>query len=277
MSARGPTKTFSSRRPYERMQVHRLKSHTHSPGVFPRLNAPSAAARYRGKHYLVLGAAGAAGAAEQRAARVIAASQRALSVRLVAEPFASFAARFSFLCEPTARSAAEEHQQLRARRLHLYPAMVLPRLFLGGVESAEDRKVASDLGLTHVLTITADPHAVDVPPWCERLQLTLRDEKDEDIAQFFDTTFEFLSEALERGGRVLVHCKMGRSRSATLVLMFLVRSGRMSLSQAWQDVKACRRQLAINKGFGLQLIDFETRQCGCSTVSWDHFKGLRFL
>ena len=47
--------------------------------------------------------------------------------------------------------------------------------------------------------------------------------------------------------QVLVHCKMGRSRSATLVLMYLVRSGRMTLAEAWRDVKACRRQLSINK------------------------------
>jgi atypical dual specificity phosphatase len=77
------------------------------------------------------------------------------------------------------------------------------------------------------------------------------------------------------GGKVLVHCKMGRSRSATLVLMWMVFHHGMSLAEAWRKLKHCRRQIGLNSGFTRTLINFERQHTGVTTVSWSTAKGLR--
>jgi len=122
-----------------------------------------------------------------------------------------------------------------------------------------------------------DPDKVRAPVMCRQLKLKLRDEEDEDIEGVFTQAQAFLAECEQGGGRALVHCKMGRSRSATLVLMWMVFRHGMTLAAAWRKLKGCRRQIGLNAGFTRTLIDFERRQRGAATVSWSASEGLRLL
>jgi hypothetical protein len=67
------------------------------------------------------------------------------------------------MCERTAVSAEEEQRHRRNRARITYPSQVLPWLFISGVEPAQDEKVLSDLEMTHVITLTADPDKVLIP------------------------------------------------------------------------------------------------------------------
>ena len=51
---------------------------------------------------------------------------------------------------------------------------------------------------------------------------------------------EFIEEHRLRGGRVYVHCKAGRARSATVVLWWLVKYGNMSPQQAQEKLLEVR-------------------------------------
>ncbi len=50
--------------------------------------------------------------------------------------------------------------------------------------------------------------------------------------EFVNAGAEFIERHAQRGGTVYVHCKAGRARSATIVLWWLVRFGRMSPLEA---------------------------------------------
>lgn len=49
------------------------------------------------------------------------------------------------------------------------------------------------------------------------------DESGADIRQHFDPMYDFVEKARKEGGRVLVHCGAGASRSATLCAAYLMR------------------------------------------------------
>lgn len=61
----------------------------------------------------------------------------------------------------------------------------------------------------------------------------------------------------ELGKKVLVHCKMGISRSAATVTAFAMKEYRMSLKEALSHVKGRRSVVNPNDGFVAQLRDYE--------------------
>mmetsp|Transcript_3384 Transcript_3384/g.4209 ORF Transcript_3384/g.4209 Transcript_3384/m.4209 type:complete len:94 (+) Transcript_3384:208-489(+) len=63
---------------------------------------------------------------------------------------------------------------------------------------------------------------------------------------------EFLRRARERGA-VLVHCAAGISRSASLVIAYLIRYHRMDFEEAFEHVKLGRNFINPNKSFIEQL------------------------
>ena len=72
------------------------------------------------------------------------------------------------------------------------------------------------------------------------LGLRMFDVPQTNIAKHFYTASDFIQEALDSGGKVLVHCLMGMSRSASLVIAFLMIHKQMSVKEAFREVKKTR-------------------------------------
>ena len=77
---------------------------------------------------------------------------------------------------------------------------------------------------------------------------------------------EFIDRVESINGRVLVHCIAGASRSVTAVLMHLVAQHRIPLRIAYDYIKSIRPQIAVNKGFLLQLAELEVKEHGVTSV-----------
>lgn len=81
------------------------------------------------------------------------------------------------------------------------------------------------------------------------------------LDRYFDEACDFIGKAVgtkttgKLDGKILVHCKEGVSRSASLVLAYLVRDQEMHLKDAVRLVRS-KRQITPNEGFLQQLIDF---------------------
>ena len=72
-----------------------------------------------------------------------------------------------------------------------------------------------------------------------------------DILQLkhFNSTYTFIKEAKNNGGKVLVHCKMGISRSASVTISFLMKENEWNLDTAMFRVKKARSIVSPNKSF----------------------------
>lgn len=69
----------------------------------------------------------------------------------------------------------------------------------------------------------------------------------------------FADSVKNSGGRVLVHCQAGISRSATICLAYLIQSHRVRLDEAFDFVKRRRGVISPNFSFMGQLLQFETQ------------------
>ncbi|XP_006159612.1 dual specificity protein phosphatase 13 isoform X3 [Tupaia chinensis] len=142
---------------------------------------------------------------------------------------------------------------------------VWPNLFLGDAYAARDKGKLIQLGITHIVNAAAGKFQVDTGAKFYRgmtldyYGIEADDNPFFDLSVYFLPVARYIRAALSvPQGRVLVHCAMGVSRSATLVLAFLMICENMTLVEAIQTVQA-HRNICPNSGFLRQLQVLDNR------------------
>lgn len=130
---------------------------------------------------------------------------------------------------------------------------------------AQCQQVVQHLGITHVVNATLDIGNVFEQDGIKYFNVKLPDKPEANVARFFDAAFEFIAKA-ERSTtkdgkpcRVLVHCTQGISRSATLVILYVMRAYHWSLAQAFNFTRSGRGVVVPNEGFLRALMREERR------------------
>lgn len=145
---------------------------------------------------------------------------------------------------------------------------VWPNLFLGDAYAARDKSRLLQLGITHVVNVAAGKFQVDTGAKfyrgtpVEYYGIEADDNPFFDLSVYFLPVARYIRDALNTPqSRVLVHCAMGVSRSATVVLAFLMIFENMTLVDAIQTVQA-HRDICPNSGFlrQLQVLDNRLRR-----------------
>lgn len=144
-------------------------------------------------------------------------------------------------------------------------------VFLGSVGAAKNRDGLRALGVTHVLTVCEGlPRNGFYPDDFTYATCAVRDAPDADIGAHFDFCFDFIRDALARadGGGVLVHCFRGKSRSATICAMYMMRALGISYDEAMTAVRAVRPTAAPNSGFerALRRLDAGRREAAAAAA-----------
>lgn len=85
-----------------------------------------------------------------------------------------------------------------------------------------------------------------------------KDTKYEALWKHFDEAADFISEELGKGN-VLVHCRMGVSRSASIVIAYLIKYFKLTYEQAFERVKNKRFEINPIAAFREQLAKYEER------------------
>ncbi|KAM3720532.1 Dual specificity protein phosphatase [Dirofilaria immitis] len=141
---------------------------------------------------------------------------------------------------------------------------VTDHLFLSGagvlkLEKLRQKKISC------IVNATIEEPSTHIPG-IDYLRISIEDSPYAKIDQYFDIVADKIKAVKDRGGRTLVHCVAGVSRSATLCMIYLVKYERMTLRQAYHFVKSARPIIKPNIGFWRQMIDYERKLKGSSSV-----------
>lgn len=148
---------------------------------------------------------------------------------------------------------SEERKRLFQLHVPISIDCIEPNLYISNLNAATDLKTLAQYKITHIVTIDTCPlpRLVTDIETIECKYIGLADLPSEDLLSHFDDTYEFITVGLEKGA-VLVHCLCGVSRSATVVLAYLMRRDGLSVNEALKRVRS-QRPVCPNQGFISQL------------------------
>lgn len=204
--------------------------------------------------------------------------------------------RISVAYDRSRRSMRQRCTQTTLSGLSFPPqeSKIVPGLYLADAYTATCPEVLQRLGIIHVLSmINMDKFQGYAEP-IQHLVISVHDYPDVDIGQHFERAIAWMKEALlsepaqvplhseldsdtdknldwetanstslktaPKKSVVMVHCKLGMSRSATIVVAYLMATRGMSLNTALNFAKERRIVVHPNRGFMEQLRTLETKQ-----------------
>ncbi|KAK9278604.1 hypothetical protein L1049_028177 [Liquidambar formosana] len=155
------------------------------------------------------------------------------------------------------------------------PSSITGFLFIGGALAARSVYTLQHLRITHILCLCSNEIGQSdsqYPDLFEYKNFSIFDNEDTDISDIFEEASNFIDHVEQTGGRVLVHCFEGRSRSATLILAYLMLRKNFTLLEAWNTLKQVHRRAQPNDGFARILLDLDRKRHGKVSMEWQQRK-----
>ena len=134
-------------------------------------------------------------------------------------------------------------------------------LYISSYNATKNLELLEKNKITHIINCAAD--------FCENvyeqenkftyLSFYLKDHVLENIECIFYECIKFIENVREKGGRVLVHCIQGISRSVSIVMAYIIFTKKISYDKAFNIVQSKREISSPNFGFSIQLQNFYSR------------------
>ena len=130
--------------------------------------------------------------------------------------------------------------------------IIKDKLYLGNYYSATQKEELKKRGVTHILMVGYLLHEF-YPNDFEYGNIEIEDDERENIFRYFYTCINFI----EKSKICYVHCQAGVSRSASIVIAYVMYKLRLNFEDAFNYVKEKRDYIYPNDGFQLQLKDLD--------------------
>ncbi|KAJ8284730.1 hypothetical protein COCON_G00035800 [Conger conger] len=137
------------------------------------------------------------------------------------------------------------------------PVEILPFLYLGSAYHASRQDYLSDLQITALLNVSRRDTQQSKGHFHYKW-IPVEDSHMADISSHFQETIEFIDFVKQAGGKVLVHCEAGISRSPTICMAYIMKTKGLQLEEAFDFIKQRRNLISPNFGFMGQLLQFES-------------------
>ena len=145
---------------------------------------------------------------------------------------------------------------------------IIDNIWLGNCSSAENVKDLKDKGIKKILTVMdqTGPEYKEEDGFIHK-KYEIRDFEDKNIIQYFGECLKFM----KGEEKILVHCRAGASRSATIVIAYLMWTKKMEYGKALQFVKdkrfIVREQLKMFEKL-LKENDYDIEKINFKEIKW---------
>ena len=135
---------------------------------------------------------------------------------------------------------------------------IMDGLYISGIEGAKDYMTLQRERVTHILNMVG-PSVYDHPlsggreksyfPQLFKYKIiTADDNPEQDLLRYFPETSLFIHEGRMSGG-ILVHCYAGVSRSAAVIMAYMIDTLKVDAATAFYVLQRGRPQARANEGF----------------------------
>lgn len=145
------------------------------------------------------------------------------------------------------------------------PVEILPFLYLGSAYHASRQDYLSDLHITALLNVSRR----DLQPSKGQFDykwIPVEDNHMADISSHFQEAIQFIDHVKQSGGKVLVHCEAGISRSPTICMAYIMKTQQLRLDAAFDMIKQRRAVISPNFSFMGQLLQYESEVLSMAPV-----------
>ncbi|NWI33979.1 DUS5 phosphatase, partial [Sula dactylatra] len=137
------------------------------------------------------------------------------------------------------------------------PVEILPFLYLGSAYHASKCEFLANLHITALLNVSRKSSESFKDQYCYKW-IPVEDSHTADISSHFQEAIDFIDYIRRTGGKILVHCEAGISRSPTICMAYLMKTKKLRLEEAFDYIKQRRSLISPNFGFMGQLLQYES-------------------
>jgi hypothetical protein len=123
---------------------------------------------------------------------------------------------------------------------------VCDEIYLSGYRPATEKGILTQYNIKYILTVGKELPPVFPDEFIYK-KIPIYDSEHIKINKYFDECFEFINSA--KGNNLLIHCGAGMSRSASILIAYLIYSKKIPYSEALRLVKSKRAIVKPNQGF----------------------------
>jgi protein-tyrosine phosphatase len=146
---------------------------------------------------------------------------------------------------------------------------IVPHLYISNWEQSDNPNVLKTKNIKAIITLETMDKSNSILDFYKKngidhMYIYITDTPDMNIFEHFDETYDFINKHILKGDNVLVHCRAGVSRSATIILNYLLRKTYETnkvevcpckmLNNILEYVRQKRPAINPNKGFMKQLL-----------------------
>ena len=130
---------------------------------------------------------------------------------------------------------------------------ITDKIYLGGIKGLSESDYFEKENIDSILSVTNDLPEVNIDKKINRKLIDIGDLFSENIIKYFKECIEFI----EKNNKTFIHCTCGVSRSASIVLAYLMWKSHSSFNDTYLFVKKRRPEIDPNNGFRRQLNNFQ--------------------
>ena len=150
-------------------------------------------------------------------------------------------------------NATVEIQQGLNKRYIRPLSQVTDNIYLGNIYDAQNIENLTKLGIQKVLSLITDTQLLVYPKSIEHKLIQINDLPRENIIRYFGECLLFMND----DKKILVHCFAGSSRSATIIIAYLMWKNQLDYVESSNILQKIRPIVYPNYGFVRQLQMFE--------------------